>query len=597
MEAAGLIEYCPAITPELAFVNNINPFAAVPKSDGTVRIIIDPTSTAVNSHMAPLDLRLPSVEFALGLTKPHSILGKRDLKSGFHHVVLAPESRRFMGFRHPSTGQIGRWVVLPFGAAQSPAIFCQITAESARIFNDALRMHNIRATVVVYVDDYLIIADSHADLQAAIFIMDSLGAALGLIWNLDKDVLGATSLEFLGLNIDAARQQISLPDNKRQKYLAGVLDFISTYQHSASCPRKAVEKLTGQLAFAARSMRWGALFINGLYDALGAAQASTFVIPSELLWDDLAFWAQALGNRYSEWHGITKLITGQVPIGPQGFHVQLYTDASGTYGWGATLLGQTVSGQWDASIRSLDLHIGWLELEAIYRGLVAFAPDLFQQRVLVLTDNTQALAALNRGTTRHPEGQAILHNIALLGLRFHFEVKARHVPGVDNPADAPSRGLTGTRVFDWTFRFFSEFASPVPTIDCCAAENGYNRQRTCTSWYSIMRPVQNHISDIAGNVLWANPPWAAIPEVLEALLMAFRLDSINTIATIVLPRLVTTRWYRRYFCGRTALFQILHTYPVGSQIYLKRCPLGLAFPSELAPPCQVEVMVVRLGGI
>ena len=263
MEAAGLIEYCPAITPELAFVNNINPFAAVPKSDGTVRIIIDPTSTAVNSHMAPLDLRLPSVEFALGLTKPHSILGKRDLKSGFHHVVLAPESRRFMGFRHPSTGQIGRWVVLPFGAAQSPAIFCQITAESARIFNDALRMHNNRATVVVYVDDYLIIADSHADLQAAIFIMDSLGAALGLIWNLDKDVLGATSLEFLGLNIDAARQQISLPDNKRQKYLAGVLDFISTYQHSASCPRKAVEKLTGQLAFAARSMRWGALSSMG----------------------------------------------------------------------------------------------------------------------------------------------------------------------------------------------------------------------------------------------------------------------------------------------------------------------------------------------
>ena len=71
MEAAGLIEYCPEHTSPLAFVNNINPFAAVPKPDGSVRIIVDPTSTDVNSHMVPLNLRLPSVEFALGLTRPH----------------------------------------------------------------------------------------------------------------------------------------------------------------------------------------------------------------------------------------------------------------------------------------------------------------------------------------------------------------------------------------------------------------------------------------------------------------------------------------------------------------------------------------------
>lgn len=112
-----------------------------------------------------------------------------------------------------------------------------------------------------------------------------------------------------------------------------------------------------------------------------------------------------------------------------------------------------------------------------------------------------------------------------------------------------------------------------------------------------MRPVQNYISEIAGNVLWANPPWSAISEVLNAILMAYRLDPINTIATIVLPRLVTTPWYRRYFCHGAAIFRILHIYPVGSVVYYKKCPLGTTFPSELAPPCHVEILVVRLGGL
>jgi hypothetical protein len=133
LASEGLIEWC--VGPVAYFVNNFNPFGAVTKPDGTFRILVDPSITGVNDHMLRLPLTLPTVREALLLTSPGSILGKRDLSRGFYHVLLHPSARPYMGFRDPLTHRIGRWVCLPFGASQSPAIFCEITQAAAKIFN------------------------------------------------------------------------------------------------------------------------------------------------------------------------------------------------------------------------------------------------------------------------------------------------------------------------------------------------------------------------------------------------------------------------------------------------------------------------------
>ncbi|PNH03658.1 hypothetical protein TSOC_010257, partial [Tetrabaena socialis] len=49
----------------------------------------------------------------------------RDLASGFHHVMLGPNPRRFVTFRHPAKGLLLCWVVLPLGASQSPPTFAE----------------------------------------------------------------------------------------------------------------------------------------------------------------------------------------------------------------------------------------------------------------------------------------------------------------------------------------------------------------------------------------------------------------------------------------------------------------------------------------
>ena len=55
----------------------------------------------------------PTIEHVMHMIEPGWVLGKRDLIHGFSHCVLDPEARKSMGFRHPISGKLYRWVVLP----------------------------------------------------------------------------------------------------------------------------------------------------------------------------------------------------------------------------------------------------------------------------------------------------------------------------------------------------------------------------------------------------------------------------------------------------------------------------------------------------
>ena len=68
-----------------------------------------------------------------------------------------------MGFIHPVNGKVGRWVVLPQSTKQSPAFFRETTEAPSRFFNKLLEQHDVQCTIVVHVDDFILITDTHAD--------------------------------------------------------------------------------------------------------------------------------------------------------------------------------------------------------------------------------------------------------------------------------------------------------------------------------------------------------------------------------------------------------------------------------------------------
>jgi len=214
----GLVEWWDNQSPFNDFAQNINPFGAVEKPNGDVRILVDPSITGVNECMVHLAVSLPTVEEALQATTPTSILGKRDLSRGFYHMLLSEEARQYMGFHDPLDARPGRWVALPFGASQSPSIFCNMSTSAADIFNKKLLMEGVKAHTLVYVDDFLVIAETHIDLVAAFRVMDEEELLLGLTFNAKKD-LGTDKpldeIEFLGVDIRARIGDLNLPVNKR----------------------------------------------------------------------------------------------------------------------------------------------------------------------------------------------------------------------------------------------------------------------------------------------------------------------------------------------------------------------------------------------
>jgi len=332
---------------------------------------------------------------------------------------------------------------------------------------------------------------------------------------------------------------------------------------------------------------------NALYGAPDVGLPSSGALNVDF-WDEFRFWEAVLSSPVVPYGGITREFARfhYMPLQQLIFDHHIFTDASTSFGWGAVLNDHIIFGPWP-DLSRVD-SICWLELAAIRIALSRFGPTLAGCRVLVHTDSALALGVLNRGHSRHRSARLELMAIALLSILYGFEVRAVFVAGVDNPAGAPSRGMSTKVSFkDWTFRFFSDFCGRVPDIDCFADPSGYNSR--CPRWFSHADPVQLHEADPVGRELWAKPPWSVIGQFLDTLIAAWSADPRSTSATIVLPVLPAAAWYRFYFVRPRRLFRTLRVYPAGSVLFFRADPQRRTFPHVLAEPCDVEVFVVRLG--
>lgn len=601
--ALGKIEYFNSSgrTELTDFVKVINPIHVVIKPDGTVRPLVDPTKTKVNECMAPLPLTLVSIEKVAQRISPGCFFAKRDLKHGFHHVVLGENARKYMGFRHPITQQIGRWVVLPFGASLSPYIFRELTDAAREIFQREFDRRGIQAFVVSYVDDFLIWANTHAELKRAFNVTSEEGINLGLTWKEEKDIgydSPTQKIEFLGLLLDSVSLHIYLPKVKREAYLADLLTFKTKYKTATHAPLKEVQRITGRLCFTARACRWGHVFLQHIFDSMystdPAQRSGDIVTLNPSFWSDFNFWYELLGDPTSPWHGKHAIVTSHASFIIENQVASLYTDAS-SWGAGAVWHQGLVSTefQYQFSPEISALHSGKRELIAAVEALRRWGPDLNHRFILLYSDNIEVISAINRGTSRVPFTRDIIKQIAYLSLEFGFQIRARHVPGPENTyADALSRRLIQAVDQDYTFAYFRKFCGKgnyEPTIDCCCSNSGFNMQPGCERFFSERNSVLGNIHNMVGHVLWANPPFAIAGEVVEAIYQAWLLDPSNTRATILLPEWKTAPWYRKFVSKKRPLLRVVFRYPSNSVVFRTRGPEG-----PFAGPCPFPILIFRL---
>lgn len=204
-----------------------------------LRVIFD--GRALNAYLrdAAGAMKYESVRDVL-LHRAH-VCTKLDLTSAFRHVQVADDQKGLLGF--VVNGKLFRYTCLPFGLSWSPALYLA----TLRPAIDTIRKLGIK--IIWYVDDFLILADSKDQLDAALARVLQILADHGWHAAPEKTYCNAyTSIPFLGLLVvinDDGTVELRVPRAKRDK----LLNSLSGLLHQGSTTVLELQRILGRLSF------------------------------------------------------------------------------------------------------------------------------------------------------------------------------------------------------------------------------------------------------------------------------------------------------------------------------------------------------------
>lgn len=155
--------------------------------------------------------------------------------------------------------------------------------------------------------------------------------------------------------------------------------------------------------------------------------------------EEMAWWKSNIGTAYNDI---------EVPSDPQ---FVIFSDAS-TTGWGCLCEDGRTGGHW--RLEEADQSINVIELKAAFFALQTFASDKRDIHVRLMSDNTTAVACINKMGTSHSEHcNKITKDIWLFCKNRGLWISAAFIPGKQNvEADEESRDTN----FDTEWQINSE---------------------------------------------------------------------------------------------------------------------------------------------
>ena len=79
-------------------------------------------------------------------------------------------------------------------------------------------------------------------------------------------------------------------------------------------------------------------------------------------------------------------------------------------------------------------HINEKEVVAVTLATYRWAPLWLNKRILIYSDSSLTVSALNKGTCRNDANMKCIRNLFWLSAIFHFHLTARHLPEIKNIA-------------------------------------------------------------------------------------------------------------------------------------------------------------------
>ena len=409
----------------------VSALGAIPKKGSDdIRLIHDcsrPEGFALNDYAEAERFSYQTLDDAVKMLQQGSYMAKIDLKSAYRSVPIHPSNHSATGLKWRFDGDSEYSYLfdkrLPFGARLSPSIFDKLSQAVKRMMQRR-GFH----TIVVYLDDFLIIGSTYDECLLAFQTLIDLLVRLGFEINWRKVTYPTQILTFLGVEINAVERTLSLPADK--------LDDLRTLLRE-TCGRKSVSKrellsLLGKLNWAARVVRGGRTFMRRLIDLSKTLRRPNHRAKlSHAARADIEWWETFMKS----FNGVSYFLVSE-PISAG----QINTDTCDDGGAGF------FNGDWfyinwtldDPSLR--ECHINEKELFSILHAVRRWGPTWANKRVHVFADSDSAVCAINKGTSPSPAFMPHIRELFWHSAANNFVLTAHHVKGSDNTlADALSR--------------------------------------------------------------------------------------------------------------------------------------------------------------
>ncbi len=330
---------------------------ATRKFSGKKRLIID-LSAPHNSPFPSINSLIPHNEFSL---KYHDIdqaidmikiagrgawLAKIDITSAFKVMPIHPDSWHLFGVRW--LGKYYFAVRLTFGGKSSPKIFDMLSEAVCWILSNNYAIPHL----VHLLDDFLISSSPNAIPAAHILTVQNVFSELGIPIAEEKTMGPATSIEFLGINLDSDKFQASLPKEKIDR----IILVSSTLLEKPNCSKRELLSLLGHLNFAMRIIPQGRPFISHLLSLASSVHSLEDLISiTQACRDELRLWLTFL----NQWNGLSFFYNNLVSSPTD---IQLFTDAAPSIGFGGFFQGRWFAAPWPPQLQDISQSSALFEL-------------------------------------------------------------------------------------------------------------------------------------------------------------------------------------------------------------------------------------------
>ena len=522
-----------------------------------LRLCLD-LSRYINKLLKKEAVRLSGIDKCTQNLLPGDFMGTYDLKSAFHHVKIFEEHQQYLGFALPGRkpGEKERFfvfMVMPFGLASAVKCITRITKPLCGYISSKGIRHSI------YIDDGNVLARALAIVIAHLaFVLDALRQA-GFVISEDKtdsaDTVSQIKL-YLGFVVDSRTMTLRITEEKLRD-VRQALEVVTKAEGSVRAKRvaKAIGKLIAaepalgptvqllsraaqsELAAATEQAGWGAQlqlstqakqslqemsnsleYFNGypIKNVATAKKLDCYIEPSKETKDKEAP-TQML--RVQDMTNVTTVVG----------------DASAVATCAMSVNEESLFTQYRLTEDERAFSSGQRELITVLRALEQeheFFDALKNQTVICITDSTNLVSFLTKGTTKQRIQEQVLQVYKLLK-QYQIRVVPIHLRRTDFRIQWADEGSREFDPDDWgvdrgSFRSLTKKWQP--TVDLFA----HTTNAKVNFFYSYGKaPKTAGVDAFAQNwkdeVAWACPPVHLITETIK------KVESTKMMAIVVVP--------------------------------------------------------------